>query len=93
MLRLRPILMTTIATIFGALPLAMGSGAGVESRSALAVVVIGGMALATVLTLFLVPTLYALLARFTRPVGSIAAHLSRLEVDHPHPSTDKEHAG
>ena len=82
-LRLRPILMTTIATVLGAVPLAMGHGAGVESRSALAVVVIGGMSLATVMTLFLVPVLYAMLARFTRPAGSIAKRLTELDRNHP----------
>lgn len=82
-LRLRPILMTTIATVLGAVPLAMGHGAGVESRSALAVVVIGGMSLATMMTLFLVPVLYAMLAGFTRPAGSIAKRLTELDRNHP----------
>ncbi|GGB24182.1 multidrug transporter [Tistrella bauzanensis] len=78
-LRLRPILMTTIATVLGAVPLAMGSGAGVESRSALAVVVIGGMTLATIMTLFLVPVLYAMLAGFTKPAATIANRLLALD--------------
>jgi multidrug efflux pump len=81
-IRLRPILMTTISTIFGALPLAIGSGAGAESRRALGIVVIGGMAFATVLSLFVVPVLYLLLARFSRPAGFIARRLSELESGH-----------
>lgn len=77
--RLRPILMTTIATIFGAWPLAFASGAGAESRSALGWVIVGGMSFATVLSLFVVPVLYNLLARFTKPAGFIARKLSDLE--------------
>ncbi len=65
--RLRPVLMTSVATIIGATPLALASGPGAEGRTAIGIVVIGGMLLSTVLTLFLVPTLYALLARYTRP--------------------------
>ena len=57
-LRFRPILMTSIATIGGTLPLALASGAGAESRNPLGVVVVGGMSIATVLTLFVVPVFY-----------------------------------
>lgn len=78
-IRLRPILMTTIATIFGAMPLAFASGAGAESRSALGWVIVGGMSFATLLSLFVVPVLYNLLARFTRPAGFIARKLTELE--------------
>jgi multidrug efflux pump len=62
-LRLRPILMTTGAMVLGALPLAMGSGAGAESRSQIGWVIVGGLLLGTCLTLFVVPTAYTLLAR------------------------------
>ncbi|MFN4278381.1 MAG: efflux RND transporter permease subunit [Ferrovibrio sp.] len=78
-IRLRPILMTTIATIFGAMPLAFASGAGAESRSALGWVIVGGMSFATLLSLFVVPVLYNLLARFTKPAGFIARKLTELE--------------
>lgn len=61
-LRLRPILMTTGAMIFGALPLAMASGAGSVARSQLGMVVIGGMSFGTLLTLFVVPAVYTYLA-------------------------------
>lgn len=61
-LRLRPILMTTGAMIFGALPLALASGAGSEARRQLGMVVIGGMSFGTLLTLFVVPAVYTYLA-------------------------------
>ncbi|MBP6817816.1 efflux RND transporter permease subunit [Ferrovibrio sp. MS7] len=77
--RLRPILMTTIATIFGAVPLAYAHGAGAESRQALGWVIVGGMSFATLLSLFVVPVLYLLLARFTKPAGYIAKRLSEME--------------
>ena len=62
-LRLRPILMTTGAMVLGAIPLAFARGAGAESRQAIGWVIVGGMTLGTLLTLFVVPTAYLLLAR------------------------------
>ena len=62
-LRLRPILMTTGAMVFGAVPLALAVGAGAESRQQIGWVVVGGMSLGTLLTLFVVPTVYNLLGR------------------------------
>jgi multidrug efflux pump len=62
-LRLRPILMTTGAMVLGALPLALATGAGAESRRQIGWVIVGGMLLGTLLTLFVVPTAYTLLAR------------------------------
>ena len=62
-LRLRPILMTTGAMVLGALPLAWAHGAGAESRQQIGYVIVGGMLLGTLLTLFVVPTAYTLLAR------------------------------
>jgi multidrug efflux pump len=61
-LRLRPILMTTGATVLGALPLAIASGAGAESRQQIGWVIVGGMTLGTLLTLFVVPTFYTVFA-------------------------------
>ncbi|MFP5513007.1 MAG: efflux RND transporter permease subunit, partial [Alphaproteobacteria bacterium] len=61
--RLRPILMTTGAMVLGALPLAYAEGAGAESRQAIGAVIVGGMTLGTLLTLFVVPTVYSYLAR------------------------------
>jgi CzcA family heavy metal efflux pump len=65
--RLRPILMTSLATVFGLLPMALGLGTGGETNAPLARAVIGGLTVSTVLTLFLVPTLYTMLEeRFPR---------------------------
>jgi multidrug efflux pump subunit AcrB len=64
--RLRPILMTTIATIVGLSPMALGLGEGSETNLPLARAVIGGLAVSTVFTLFLIPSLYTLLERFAR---------------------------
>jgi multidrug efflux pump len=62
-LRLRPVVMTSIATLFGAVPLVMSSGAGSAAQQSVGVVVIGGVVVATALTLLVVPGFYALLAR------------------------------
>jgi len=78
-IRLRPILMTSIATVVGAMPLAIATGAGAESRSAIGVVIIGGVLVATLFTLFLIPALYLMLARFTRPINHVAQRLSQME--------------
>ncbi|MEO5580508.1 MAG: efflux RND transporter permease subunit, partial [Gemmatimonadaceae bacterium] len=62
-IRLRPILMTSVATIFGALPIALGLGAGAGSRRPLGYSIIGGMLLSTLLTLFLVPAVFVVFER------------------------------
>ncbi len=74
-LRLRPIMMTTGAMVLGALPLALASGAGAESRLQIGWVIVGGMAFGTLLTLFVVPTAYTLLAgrRVKLPHGEVPA--------------------
>ncbi len=64
-IRLRPILMTSLSTIFGVLPIAIGLGAGAESRRPLGLAVVGGMLFSTFLTLVLVPVIYTLMSRFT----------------------------
>ncbi|MEO5669153.1 MAG: efflux RND transporter permease subunit, partial [Ramlibacter sp.] len=65
--RLRPILMTTGAMVLGAVPLATSHGAGAESRIQIGWVIVGGMSLGTVLTVFVVPTMYMLFARSKVP--------------------------
>jgi multidrug efflux pump len=77
--RLRPIMMTTGAMVLGALPLALASGAGAESRRQIGWVIVGGMSLGTLLTIFVVPTMYTLLARKHAP-GAIKT----VVVDHIH---------
>ena len=73
--RLRPILMTTGAMVLGALPLALASGAGAESRRQIGWVIVGGMSLGTLLTIFVVPTMYTLLARKHAPGAKKEAEL------------------
>ncbi|MCB1560868.1 MAG: efflux RND transporter permease subunit, partial [Xanthomonadales bacterium] len=62
-LRLRPILMTTGAMVLGAVPLALATGAGAEARHQIGWVIVGGMSFGTLLTLFVVPVVYSLIAR------------------------------
>jgi multidrug efflux pump len=66
-LRLRPILMTTGAMVLGAVPLALATGAGAESRHQIGWVVVGGMTLGTLLTLFVVPTVYSYIGARHQP--------------------------
>jgi Cation/multidrug efflux pump len=75
--RLRPILMTGITTAVGAVPLILSSGAGAETRFVIGVVVLAGVMAATVLTLFVVPVAYALLARRTGSPGDVRRRLER----------------
>ena len=64
-IRMRPILMTTAATVLGALPLAIAQGAGAEARQAIGWVIVGGMTIGTLFTLFIVPSFYLLISRRT----------------------------
>jgi HAE1 family hydrophobic/amphiphilic exporter-1 len=59
-IRLRPILMTTLCTLFGLLPLALGLGSGAELQKPLAIAVIGGLSVSTIITLIFVPTMISL---------------------------------
>jgi multidrug efflux pump len=68
--RLRPILMTTAAMVFGVLPLLVASGAGAESRFSIGLVITAGMSIGTIFTLFAVPVLYTYIARDRRPKTS-----------------------
>ena len=70
-LRLRPILMTTGAMVLGAVPLALSTGAGAESRTQIGLVIVGGMSFGTVLTLFVVPVVYSLIARRKQTVQAL----------------------
>jgi multidrug efflux pump len=62
-MRLRPILMTTIATIFGALPIAIAFGSGAASRQGMGIVVMGGLLISLLFTLIVIPTMYLWLSR------------------------------
>ena len=74
-LRLRPIVMTVVSTVLGALPLVLATGAGAESRNAIGTVIIAGLLFATAMMLVVTPVLYDLLARFTRPRGAVQKEL------------------
>lgn len=81
--RLRPILMTCAATVMGAVPLAVAHGAGAGARSAIGVVIVFGVAIATAATLFVVPLLYARLARGTQSPQTVSRLLARALGDRP----------
>ncbi|MES0007012.1 efflux RND transporter permease subunit [Mesorhizobium sp. M0062] len=76
-IRLRPVMMTMICTILGGVPLVLAAGAGAEARIALGWVIVGGLGLATVSTLFLTPVAYLLLGRFVTPKAHEEARLKR----------------
>jgi hydrophobe/amphiphile efflux-1 (HAE1) family protein len=84
--RLKPILMTTIATVFGLLPMAAGLGEGSEANLPLARAVIGGLTVSSFFTLFLIPALYTLLERFAR------RKRGEVEEDDPGMGTEPTHA-
>ncbi len=81
--RLRPILMTSIAIIMGSLPLAIAHGPGSASRATIGVVVIFGVAFSTLLSLYVVPAFYALLAPYTRSPEALARKIDRLDAETP----------
>lgn len=81
--RLRPILMTSIATVMGALPLVIFGGPGSASRATIGVVVVFGVAFSTLLSLFVVPAFYALLAPYTHSPEALAQELETLEARTP----------
>jgi Cu/Ag efflux pump CusA len=81
--------MTSFATIFGILPIAIGLGAGGESRRPLGLVVVGGMLFSTFLTLVIVPVVYTLLARFTKSkekVKEVKSGNEQQEIEHKYES-------
>ncbi len=82
-IRLRPILMTSIATIMGAVPLVAAGGPGSASRATIGVVVISGVAFSTLLSLYVVPAFYRLLAPYTRSPEALAHTIAQLEQEHP----------
>jgi len=76
-IRLRPVMMTMIATILGGVPLVLAQGAGAEARIALGWVIVGGLGFATLVTLYITPVSYLLLARFAKPQADEEIRLHR----------------
>lgn len=81
--RLRPILMTSIATALGAVPLVLAGGPGSASRSTIGVVIIFGVSVSTLLSLFVVPAFYAWVAKYTQSPETIAHELDKLQAETP----------
>ncbi len=82
-IRLRPIVMTLVSTIFGALPLILSAGPGSEARSAVGWVVFGGMGLATAFTLYLTPVVYLAIARFAKARAASGDQLDQERLEEP----------
>ncbi|GGE21147.1 multidrug transporter AcrB [Primorskyibacter flagellatus] len=76
-IRLRPVMMTMVSTVLGGVPLIFSAGAGAEAREALGWIIVGGLGLATVSTLYLTPVAYLLLARFSKPKVEEEQRLAR----------------
>jgi HAE1 family hydrophobic/amphiphilic exporter-1 len=74
--RLRPVVMTMVATVAGGVPLVVMGGAGAEARQALGWIVVGGLGFATIITLFVTPVAFLLLARFSKPRSAEAERLA-----------------
>ncbi|MBY5407327.1 efflux RND transporter permease subunit [Rhizobium leguminosarum] len=91
-LRLRPVMMTMIATILGGVPLVFAHGAGAEARIALGWVIVGGLGFATLVTLFITPVAYLLLARFAKPHAHEEArlHEEMSVATRPRPAPDEQ---
>lgn len=81
--RLRPVLMTSMCTIGGSIPLIVGAGAGAEARRSIGVVVLFGVLVSVVLTLYVVPCFYAMLAGRTRPVNAVSRAVQALRKRYP----------
>jgi multidrug efflux pump len=74
LLRFRPIMMTTMAALFGGIPLALGGGAGAELRRPLGIAIIGGLLVSQLLTLYTTPVIYLAFNRLARRFGTTPAH-------------------
>ncbi len=88
-IRLRPVLMTTVSTTIGAVPLMLASGPGSEGRIVLGVVMFSGVSIATVFTLFMVPVFYKLMSRGSRSPEALAIELDTLRKDMPNVTVDR----
>ena len=75
-IRLRPILMTSISTIIGVLPLILGTGPGAASRLTVGITIFGGMIFSTFFTLFVIPTIYSIIGKNTQTIYSVEVELN-----------------
>ena len=82
-IRLRPIVMTSLATVMGAVPLMLATGAGAEGRQAIGVVIVSGVTFASFITLLVVPVFYQLLAKNTGSPGLVGSKLEKYELEFP----------
>ena len=76
-IRLRPILMTSLSTIFGVLPLILGSGPGAASRLTVGITIFGGMIFSTFFTLFVIPTIYSIIGKNTKRIDAVEIELNK----------------
>jgi multidrug efflux pump len=82
-LRFRPIMMTTLAALLGALPLALGHGPGAELRVPLGIAIVGGLVISQIMTLFTTPVVYLAFDRLVRRPASSAKSGTELSTQHP----------
>ena len=78
-MRLRPVIMTALSTLVGALPLILAAGAGSESRILLGTVIFSGVLMTTIMTLFVVPVVYDLMARHTGSPEAVSRKLDDMQ--------------
>ena len=84
-IRFRPIMMTTMAALMGTLPIALGVGAGAESRRPLGIAVVGGLAFSQIITLYVTPVIYTYLDEFQQWLGRVS-FMRRSAADRPSPA-------
>ena len=85
--RLRPILMTTVATVAGHFPLTLVTGPGAVARNSIGIVLVGGMTIGTIFTLFVVPSVYVLIAKDHRATATRKPELALMDADGRRAST------